>query len=246
MSDYSTLLQYANEDVENLTNRLKDNYPELQLENQDMVQSTMPKGAGLLLSVKVDFRYKGKTYAVEWTYTEPYDDNGIYMDKPLNNLVNQVIQKVIRDTGDKTTAIRHPEQFLASTQPRRSRILAAEGDEGSENLFGDDEDFEDDTGGGDEGLDDALDNIAEQVDDIQDAVEDIEPDDPNIPTDNNIANHYIVECDRCQGIFISALTESEQEVKKISGTCPLCGKETDQYIKWIVRDIHDTDDQDMI
>ncbi len=62
-------------------------------------------------------------------------------------------------------------------------------------------------------------------------------DSPNIQTDNNIAGHYIVECDRCQGIFISALTESDQVVDYISGVCPLCEKESDQYIKWVIHDV---------
>lgn len=61
--------------------------------------------------------------------------------------------------------------------------------------------------------------------------------DPNIENDNNIAGHYIAECDRCHGIFISALMESDQEVEFISGICPLCEKESDQYIKWVIKSV---------
>lgn len=60
---------------------------------------------------------------------------------------------------------------------------------------------------------------------------------PNIETDNNIAGHYIVECDRCHGIFISALMESDQVVETITGICPLCEKESDQYVKWVVKPV---------
>lgn len=84
---------------------------------------------------------------------------------------------------------------------------------------------------------DTLDDVADTVGDIQDAVEDIEEDDVDIEVDNNIANHYIAECDACHGVFISAMIKSDQEVRKISGICPLCEKESDQYLKWVVQDV---------
>lgn len=82
-----------------------------------------------------------------------------------------------------------------------------------------------------------IDDLADDVEDIQDTIDDVQDDDVDIELDNNIANHYIAECDNCHGVFISALVESDQEVEKISGTCPLCDKETDQYLKWIIKDI---------
>ena len=38
------------------------------------------------------------------------------------------------------------------------------------------------------------------------------------------------------------MIESDQVVEKISGVCPLCDHETDQYLKWIIRDA-DIDDE---
>ena len=95
---------------------------------------------------------------------------------------------------------------------------------------------------------DTVDMIYVNVDDIQDAVEYMDDDDIDIETDNNISNHYIAECERCHGIFISAMIESDQVVQKISGVCPLCDHETDQYLKWIIRDadIDDVDDESYI
>lgn len=107
-----------------------------------------------------------------------------------------------------------------SSVSRRQRIMAA--------------DFDDNEG---YNFEESIDDLSDTVDDIQDTIDDVEEDDVDIEMDNNIANHYIAECDTCHGIFISALVESDQEVEKISGTCPLCDKETDQYIKWIVKDI---------
>ena len=98
-----------------------------------------------------------------------------------------------------------------------------------------DEDF----GFGDEdaeGMMDAIDDVSDQIEDIQDSLDDIDEDEVDIAANNNIADHYIAECQRCQGIFISAVLESDQEIDHITGICPLCGKETDQYLKWIIRE----------
>lgn len=107
------------------------------------------------------------------------------------------------------------------------RIVAADDDKFS--------DFEDDLLEEDAGLDDAVDDLADQVEDLQDAFDGIEEDDPNIEIDNNIEGKYIAECDRCKGIFISAIPESDVFMDHIHGTCPLCEHETDQYLNWVVR-----------
>lgn len=87
--------------------------------------------------------------------------------------------------------------------------------------------------GTDDSFDEELDaEGSEFIDEYEDPEEQ-----PNIDTDNNIAGHYIVECNRCHGIFISALMESDQQVEFISGVCPLCEKESDQYIKWVVKPV---------
>lgn len=115
------------------------------------------------------------------------------------------------------------EPISASTRIKKRPIMAADVDE--ENDFVD-----------------TVDDLSDSVDDIQDTLDEIdgteiEEDDVDIELDNNIANHYIAECDTCHGIFISALVESDQDVEKVSGVCPLCDKETDQYLKFIIRPI---------
>ena len=120
------------------------------------------------------------------------------------------------------------------TPSTRRRILAADDD--NDDLFGPiDEDSVNDAD-----FQDTLDDVADTVDDIQDAVDEVDQDDVDIETDNNISGHYIAECDGCHGVFITAVLESDQPIERISGKCPLCDKETDQYLKWV---IHDVDDQ---
>ena len=86
-----------------------------------------------------------------------------------------------------------------------------------------------------DGVIDALDDLSDNVEELQDAVDDIEEDQVDIAVNNNIADHFIAECDRCHGIFISAVVDSDQDIEYVTGLCPLCGRETDQYLKWIIK-----------
>ena len=89
----------------------------------------------------------------------------------------------------------------------------------------------------DDSFGDELDDLADSVEDLKDQVDDVDEDEVAIELDNNIDGHYIAECDRCHGVFISAVVESDQQVEKISGVCPLCDKDTDQYLKWIIKSV---------
>lgn len=88
-----------------------------------------------------------------------------------------------------------------------------------------------------DGFEDTLDTLADNVQDVQDTVDEIQEDDTNIEIDNNIADHYIAECERCHGVFISAVIESDQDINSITGICPLCDHETTQDLKWIIKDV---------
>ena len=83
--------------------------------------------------------------------------------------------------------------------------------------------------------DDTIDTIADAVEDLQDSVDEVKQDDESIEVENNIEDHYIAECDRCLGVFISAVKESTESVEYVHGTCPLCQEETDQRLKWVIR-----------
>ena len=114
---------------------------------------------------------------------------------------------------------------------RSARIVAANEDEGPEFDEYSVEDL-----GDEDTFTDTLDDVADTVEDIQDSVDEVEEDDITIDMNNNITGHYIAECDTCHGVFISATIESDQVVEKVSGICPLCQKETEQYLKWVIKD----------
>lgn len=130
----------------------------------------------------------------------------------------------------------------------KHRIVAADEDEDIDDDFGMDDPMIDDMGSSQvedpDSLSDQIDELADQVEDVQDNIDDIQEEDPNIDMENNIDNHYIVECQACHGIFISALVESDQVVKTISGVCPLCEKECEQDVKWVIKSVNDGDLED--
>ena len=125
----------------------------------------------------------------------------------------------------------------ASKLSSKTQRVYAAGEDGAE----DDSNFDDYMIDDEDGLYDAIDDVADAVEDIQDTVDEVDQDDVNIDVNNNIDNHYIAECDSCHGIFISATIQSDQEVEKVSGVCPLCEKETDQYLKWVIKSINSDD-----
>lgn len=163
-------------------------------------------------------------------YTGGEDDSdSIYLDVDYDSMVPSAVDRYNEAIG-VTSSIK------ASTY-----VKAAD----------EDDEFEFDPADFDEGpadIEDRVDDLEDQVDDIEEDVEDeyIDEDTPNIETDNNLEGHFIAECEACQGIFISALVESDQDVTKITGICPLCNKETDQYLKWIIRKVGDESREDNV
>lgn len=97
----------------------------------------------------------------------------------------------------------------------------------------------------DDTISNSIDELADNIEDMQDQIEDIQEDDPNIDINNNIDSHYIAECDSCKGIFISAVIESDEKIDHVTGICPLCGNETDQYLNWVIHSANSSNSDDI-
>ena len=97
------------------------------------------------------------------------------------------------------------------------------------NVFGDENDF-DGPNLDDEGMEDEI--APEDLD----MGEDGQQNGTTIEIDNNITNHLIAECQNCHGVFISAMLASDQDIESINGICPLCSKDTEQFVKWVIKD----------
>lgn len=90
-----------------------------------------------------------------------------------------------------------------------------------------------------DGISDDLEELSDSVDDLQDSIDDVNPDPINIEMYNNIADHYIAECDLCQGVFITSLMESDAHIDSIRGICPICNQESEQFIKWVIKSVEE-------
>lgn len=166
-----------------------------------------------VVTASCDFESKDSKDILEATINYGCDDEGIYADCEVDEISDSIESAITSSTT----------------------ITAAE-DDGI--------DFNDpmfDDGFGDEPPEDDLFTEEELI--SEEDEEDMEnPEtEPDIEADNNIAGHYIAECSRCHGVFISALIESDQQVEYLSGICPLCEKESDQYIKWVIKPVETTE-----
>lgn len=110
----------------------------------------------------------------------------------------------------------------STKKSKRRRVYAADGD------------FDLGMNDADNAFADQVDDMADSIEDMQESIEDVKEDDVDIDIDNNITGHYIAECDKCKGIFISATVKSDQAVSSVSGVCPLCQEESEQYLKWYI------------
>ena len=114
----------------------------------------------------------------------------------------------------------------AKTDVKPRKIYAA-----GENVFADDPDF------GAPELENDAEDLAESGEEVvEEGLGEEGQQDGSTEIDNNIFNHLIAECQNCHGIFISAMIASDQAVESINGVCPLCSKETEQFLIGIIKE----------
>lgn len=176
-------------------------------------------------------KINGETKDVDFKYEINLSPDTVYIQKPCEEIVSD-IERSVKNRVSESMRISKSASSVTS-----SSITAADDDFESDD-FSDETDPTDST----DSLSDNIDDIADTVEDIQDTIDDVQEDDVNIQVENNISDHYIAECERCHGIFISSVIRSEQPLEKISGTCPLCDRQTDQYLKWVVKDVKDVEE----
>lgn len=223
----SQFKQFAKEDAESIINSIKSKFGASVHISRINVHSFKDDSNDDCASVSVVFVLNGRNKKLRWKYF-PDTSGIIHTDIDIDDLVKDLSSQFV---------------FSSTNSP----IFGAEGDEegeDDESAFDDDFMSFDDSSNveDDDSLSDDLDQMSDQLEELQDNIEDIRQDDPSIDINNNIDNHYIAECDSCHGIFISAVIQSDQDVDKISGVCPLCERETDQYLKWVVKAV-DQDEQ---
>lgn len=185
------------------------------------VSNKIKKMYGKKIEASIDRNYKSDKDGLHFQATFKNTSNGKTVVSTFTYLPDEKNDTILA-YDDINSKVKSVSSLLKLKKPIKSAI----GDD-----FGEDMDTEE------EDMNDTLDDMADTLDDMSDQLDDYIEDDPSITTDNNIENHYIVECDKCKGIFISSIVESDATIEKVTGRCPLCGKDSDQYLKWIIRSI---------
>ena len=215
----------AQDDIEEIIGWLEDDGYKANLVSMELDPDEIEME--LIQNVKAVFNVNGKQIPLDFYYSIKTEAKDIYINKPDDELANE-LKKASRNVSESTR--------VKSKPVTAAKITAADEDFESDEF---DESFDDAPEDKDEdSLADSIDSISDKVDDMQDTIDDAEvEDDIDIDIENNIDNHYIAECERCHGIFISSVVESDQQLEKIHGTCPLCDRDTDQYLKWTVKKV---------
>ena len=229
MSLTSEMRRIAKEDINDIVSMLNEDGFKTSVvsmeSDPDEIDEKMTQQIHAVLKIN------GETKDVDFKYEINLSPDTVYIQKPCEEIVSD-IERSVKNRVSESVRIRKSASSVTS-----SSITAADEDFESDD-FSDETDPTDST----DSLSDNIDDIADTVEDIQDTIDDVQEDDVNIQVENNISDHYIAECERCHGIFISSVIRSEQPLEKISGTCPLCDRQTDQYLKWVVKDVKDVEE----
>lgn len=227
MSVFGQIKTYATEDISEAVRLANEKYKleaklnKLTYDCDDDIETA--DDASCIVNASISAGDKTTNLSFEYVVS----DDEIYCSDDVSSLAKLIKSKLL---GEVTAAV--------SDRPLTSvAVTAADEDEATEEPavddfggFNDFDEFEDPSD-----ISESIDGLADSVDELQDQLDETDPDEVNIDIDNNIDGHYIAECERCHGVFISAVVESDQMVDSISGICPLCEKETTQYLKWVIK-----------
>lgn len=215
-----SLNSMAQDDASYILDCLRKNHKAVDVKNIKVtkVSDTSVDDEEIEYSVQIALDIDGKQSTAEFQYyLQP--DGSVELSDDIDNVIQDVDSTVMSG------------QDIADLQ----RITAADDFDSDDFEEIQSEPMEDNMLSDDSSISDTLDDMSDQLDDLQEDMSDPSvEDDINIDINNNIDNHYIAECEKCHGIFISSMTASDQRIESIHGTCPLCDKESDQYLKWIV------------
>lgn len=191
-----------------------------------------------LISAK--FRCEGLEFSISFHVKDPADGSDYFFDEiTIYDIHDAYMHRYYMSMNQKYDA----EDFSERIRNRgnvgiesSTAIMAADDDPFDDMGFDVPEDGDVPLSDSDD-ISDSIDDMSDTLDDLSDALHQFEDDDVDIDTENNIENHLIAECEKCHGVFITAILQSDQAIEKISGTCPLCDTDCDQYIYWVINKI---------
>ena len=218
MNIIQQIKQYANEDAKSVIDKLNELGFNASIRNIELTADTTdPKEIWVICVVWTSVKGRNSSFILKYSYDEA---GNIYMIFDLPKVIDNQVNKWSKTSVKASTAITAADEDNFFNDEETPGSFG--GSETSDNSVGDE-----------------IDNLADSVDELQDSIDEVTQDQTELEIDNNISNHYICECDQCHNIFISAIIESDQEIDHITGVCPVCEKESEQRIKWVIRDVND-------
>ena len=224
--------QYADTDLSNAIGQLRSKHNITASYNITNV-TTVEKEAYTSSYVSAAVSIKGTSVPININYVKDLDDGEVYVyvfdsNNRLSEYCYDEIDKLVVD---------------AASQLRNKKSILAADDDDFDSMVAESDDIVDDTEGDTEddpevrddvSIQDTLQDMSDTLEDMQNDVDKMDPDLVDIELNNNIADHYIAECSVCHGVFISAVVKSDAEIDNVHGICPLCNREADQLLKWLI------------
>lgn len=222
--------QYADTDLSNAVGQLSSKHNITASYNITNV-TTVEKETYTSSCVSAAVSIKGTSVPININYVKDRDDGEVYVyvfdsNNRLSEYCYDEIDKLVVD---------------ATSQLSNKQSITAADDDDFDSMVDDSEDIaETDTDddapevSDENSIQDTLEDMSNTLEDMQDNIDDVDPDLVDIELNNNIEGHYIAECSVCHGVFISAVVKSDAEIDNIHGTCPLCNREADQLLKWLI------------
>ncbi len=172
---------------------------------------------------------RGTTVPVTINYVKDHSDGEVcaYVFDSNNRLSNYCYDEIDKLVVDATSQLSNKQSITAADDDDFDSMV-----DDSEDIAEPDDDEPEVSD--EDSIQDTLEDMSNTLEDMQDNIDDVDPDLVDIDLNNNIEDHYIAECSVCHGVFISAVVKSDAEIDNIHGTCPLCNREADQLLKWLI------------
>ena len=235
---YPQIERYAKEDFDEICAQADKKWEfDPQLLNIDITEDIVEEGVKSVFTITGTFRIEGLDFTLTYQCTDDINEDELIFDEiTMYDLHDAYMHRYYESMNMHHDAKSFKDRLNNRGVKASTAIMAADDDPFEDMGF--DEPEEDDTSVDDsDDISDSIDDMADTLDDLNDALHQFEEDDVDINTENNIENHLIAECEKCHGVFITAVLQSDQNIEKISGTCPLCDADCDQYIHWVINKI---------
>lgn len=235
---YPEIERYAKSDFDELCAQADKQWSfDPQLLNIDIKEDIIEEGIKSVFHITGTFMIEGLEFTLSYNCVDDQNEDELIFDELTKYDLHDAYMHRYYMSMNQPYDAKHFEDRLKSRGVKASTAIMAADDDPFDDMGFDEPEGEDIPVDDADDISDSIDDMSDTLDDLSDALHQFEDDDVDIDTENNIENHLIAECEKCHGVFITAVLQSDQAIEKISGTCPLCDTDCDQYIYWVINKI---------